>query len=229
MNERILIADDEPAIRESVALALRREGFLVLAAADGRSAWNLIEENKCDLAVLDISMPLLEGTAVLARVRSSKMSLPIVFLTSRDEQIDRIAALDSGADDYISKPFSMAELTARIRAVLRRSRPAEPGDTKSTGLLSLSSCRMTACWQGTDLRLSVTEFRMLERLIVRPGEIVSRAHLMQYAFPDDHYTAERSADSHIKRLRRKLESAGAESACIEAMYGAGYRWRVEQQ
>lgn len=225
MSDRILVADDEKAVRETVAVALRRELYSVETAADGKAAWEALESAPFDLAILDISMPLLEGTAILARLRAARDPTPVIYLTSRDEEIDRIAGLEAGADDYVSKPFSMGELMARVRAVLRRaslSREAGIPAPSAEGL-SLSADRLLAFWDGTELRLTVTEFRMLERLAKRPGEIVSRSLLMQYAFPLDTYASERSADSHIKRLRKKLALAGAPDACIETMYGAGYR------
>ncbi len=227
MSPKILIADDENSVREGVALALRRECFCVESYADGKSAWEALREGDFALAILDISMPLLEGTAVLSRVRAARLRVPVIFLTSRDEEIDRIAGLESGADDYIAKPFSMGELIARVRAVLRRSAlPAGPAVTDASGsALLLCAERLQAFWRGRELSLTLTEFRMLERLLHRPGEIVSRDGLMQYAFPLDSFTSERSADSHIKRLRKKLSSAGAPESCIETMYGAGYRFR----
>lgn len=225
---KILIADDENAVRESVATALKREGFTVTMAADGKEAWEAIKDGAHDLAILDISMPFLEGTAVLARIRASHLAVPVIFLTSRDEEIDRIAGLESGADDYISKPFSMGELIARVKAVLRRSHLAsvpEVSTETGTGLTVLADS-MLAFWEGKELRLTLTEFRMIERLSHRCGEVVSRQGLMQYAFPLDNYTSDRSADSHIKRLRKKLEEAGAPETCIETMYGAGYRLKA---
>ncbi len=229
MHEKILVADDENAVRESVATALRREGFTVEAVSDGKAAWNAANTGGFALAVLDISMPLLEGTAVLARIRAAKLSLPVIFLTSRDEELDRIAGLESGADDYISKPFSIGELTARIKAVLRRSSVPVPvglAGKAGAGLTVRPEC-LSVYWDETEIKLTLTEFRMLDRLHHRPGEVVSREALMQFAFPLDNYASDRSADSHIKRLRKKLEAAGAPDTCIETMYGAGYRLRPE--
>jgi len=225
MHEKILVADDENAVRESVATALRREAFTVEAVSDGKAAWNAANTGVFALAVLDISMPLLEGTAVLARIRAAKLSLPVIFLTSRDEELDRIAGLESGADDYISKPFSMGELIARIKAVLRRAAPSETNGHSGkagAGLTIHPEC-LSVYWNEAEIRLTLTEFRMLDRLHHRPGEVVSRESLMQFAFPLDNYASDRSADSHIKRLRKKLEAAGAPANCIETMYGAGYR------
>ncbi len=225
MHERILVADDEKAVRESVATALKREGFLVETAGDGKSAWEALNGSPFDIAVLDITMPCLEGTAVLARLRAARMPIPVIFLTSRDDEIDRIAGLESGADDYISKPFSMGELIARIKAVLRRGvvkHPIEARPLHEKGITIVAE-NLMVFWSGKEIRLTLTEFRMLERLLHLPGEVVSRAGLMQFAFPLDNYTSERSADSHIKRLRKKLEDAGAPEDCIETLYGAGYR------
>jgi len=244
MQESILIADDERAVRESVATALRREGFTVEAVADGEAAWGSFTKGAHDLAILDISMPLLEGTAVLARARAARIATPVIFLTSRDEEIDRIAGLESGADDYISKPFSMGELLARIRAVLRRAgnrvnesaHATECAEIRSHASAAVEACpslrvhpeSLTAYWNDTELKLTLTEFRMLDRLCHRTGEIVTRAQLMECAFPLDNFASERSADSHIKRLRKKLALAGAEETLIETMYGAGYRLRIGQ-
>lgn len=230
MQKTILVADDERAVRESVAMALRREGFAAVEAADGNAAWISITASKPDLAILDISMPFLEGTAILARIRAARMSVPVIYLTSRDEEIDRIAGLESGADDYVSKPFSMGELLARVKAVLRRlDRSGAPDDCDRSDALSVNHESLSAFWHGTELALTLTEFRMLERLNRRPGEVVSREQLMRTAFPLDEYASDRSADSHIKRLRKKLEAAGAASAVIETMYGAGYRLREEKK
>lgn len=230
MQKTILVADDERAVRESVSMALRREGFATVEAADGNAAWNSITAKTPDLAILDISMPFLEGTAILARIRAARMGVPVIYLTSRDEEIDRIAGLESGADDYVSKPFSMGELLARVKAVLRRlERVNTPTDANRSVALSVNPDSLSAFWNGTELALTLTEFRMLERLNRRPGEVVSREQLMHTAFPLDEYASERSADSHIKRLRKKLEAAGAEGALIETMYGAGYRIREEKQ
>jgi len=225
MHARILVADDEKAVRESVTSALKREGFEVETAGDGKTAWERLCAEQVDLAVLDITMPLLEGTAVLARLRAAKMSVPVIFLTSRDEEIDRIAGLESGADDYISKPFSMGELIARIKAVLRRAGARNVADGSDEPGLKIISDNLMAFWDGCEVRLTVTEFRMLERLLLLSGEVVSRCKLMQYAFPLDNYASDRSADSHIKRLRKKLEDAGAPDNCIETVYGAGYRMK----
>lgn len=240
MHARILVADDEKAVRESVTSALKREGFEVETAGDGKTAWERLAAERFDLAVLDITMPLLEGTAVLARLRAAKMPVPVIFLTSRDEELDRIAGLESGADDYISKPFSMGELIARIKAVLRRAgaresdgdcaaradSDADQYDSRGHGPgLKIISDNLMAFWDGCEVRLTVTEFRMLERLLHLSGEVVSRCKLMQYAFPLDNYASDRSADSHIKRLRKKLEDAGAPENCIETVYGAGYRMK----
>lgn len=227
MHEKILVADDEPSVRESVATSLRREGFTVKTVSDGKAAWKAVQEEQFDIVLLDITMPLLEGTAVLGRIRASKLSIPVIFLTSRDEEIDRIAGLELGADDYISKPFSMGELSARVKAVLRRVATRQSFNCNDSKInqsgLTVMNESLLAFWNGKEIHLTVTEFRMIDRLTHRIGEVVTRAALMQYAFPLDNYTSDRAADSHIKRLRKKLEQEGAPDTFIETIYGAGYR------
>ncbi len=231
MNARILIADDEPALRDTLEIGFAREGFETDTHADGASAWAAIASGvRYDLAVLDIGMPRLEGTAILSRLRAVGKALPVIFLTSRDEEIDRVAGLELGADDYVTKPFSMRELVARVRAVLRRYQAAPASGAREgerlvkAGCLELDPERFTASFRGRPLRLTVTEYRMLEALASSPGAARTRERLVADAWPEDASSGERAVDSHVKRLRRKLSEAGAAEDLVETVYGLGYRF-----
>lgn len=228
LKSRILLADDEPSLRETLEIALKREGFEPEIFSDGLSAWNALQAGQqYDAAILDIMMPRLEGTALLSRMRATGNPVPVILLTSRDEEIDRIVGLDLGADDYIGKPFSVRELIARLRAVLRRSHPRTqgnaPGSILRVAALELDNERFLASYSNNQLKLTVTEYRMLENLARFPSCLRTREQLIHEAYPDDAYANERSVDSHIKRLRRKLMDSGAPEGIIEAVYGLGYR------
>ncbi len=234
----IALVDDEPTLRETVGLALRREGYEVAAYADGLEAWEAFAERLPDLVVLDILMPRMDGLELCRRLRGRSEALPILFLTSKDEEFDRVLGLELGADDYLVKPFSVRELVARVRVLFRRlalgrGRPAEgsgpPGvgaaSLLEVGPLALDLDRYEARWSGRRLGLTVTEFRILQALARHPGHVKTRRHLLEEAYPDDAYVSERTVDSHIKRLRRKLAGAAADLDPIETVYGLGYRLR----
>jgi len=237
----IALVDDEPNIRETVGLALRRQGYRVAPYADGLEAWEAFRDGLPDLVILDILMPRMDGLELCRRLRARSEMLPILFLTSKDEELDRVLGLELGADDYLVKPFSLRELVARVRVLLRRlalARAALAGRTDpavqavegsiEAGALVLDLDRHEARWDGVALGLTVTEFRLLRALARRPGHVKTRDQLMTQAYPDDAYVAERTIDSHIKRLRRKLaaaDRAGEAPESIETVYGLGYRFR----
>ncbi len=232
---RVALVDDEASIRETVALALERAGFRVETYADGLEAWNAFESELPDVAILDILMPRLDGLDLCRRLRARSETLPILFLTSKDEEFDRVLGLELGADDYLTKPFSVRELVARVRVLFRRlalARGAAPAGPRerviAAGPLTLDPDRHEARWAGEPLHLTVTEFRVLRALARHPGHVKTRDQLLAEAYPDDAYVADRTIDSHIKRLRRKLEEAdpeGADADPIETVYGLGYRFR----
>lgn len=231
----VALVDDEASIRETVALALERAGFQVETYADGLEAWNAFEHALPDVAILDIVMPRLDGLDLCRRLRGRSETLPILFLTSKDEEFDRVLGLELGADDYLVKPFSVRELVARVRVLFRRlaltrdptAAATAAERTLEAGPLTLDPDRYEARWHDLPLHLTVTEFRVLRALARRPGHVKTRDQLLAEAYPDDAYVAERTIDSHIKRLRRKLEEAGAAGTDdpIETVYGLGYRLR----
>jgi two-component system response regulator ChvI len=228
----VALVDDEAGIRETVGLALRRAGYRVEAHADGLAAWTAFELALPDVAILDVLMPRMDGLELCRRLRARSETLPILFLTSKDEEFDRVLGLELGADDYLVKPFSVRELVARVRVLFRRlaltRSPREagaPDRSLQAGPLRLDPDRHEARWSGALLPLTVTEFRVLQSLARHPGHVKTRDQLLAEAYPDDAYVAERTVDSHIKRLRRKLADAEPESDPIETVYGLGYRFR----
>jgi two-component system response regulator ChvI len=225
----IAIVDDEANIRETVAFALRREGYAVDVYADGQEGWAAFEKKLPDLIILDILMPRLDGLEVCRRVRGESDVVPIIFLTSRDEEFDRVLGLELGADDYLCKPFSMRELVARVRVLLRRSlRRAEPpaADEKmlTVGGLELDPQRLLVRWKGQAVELTVTEFLMLQALVRHPGHVKTRAQLTREGYPHDNYVSERTIDSHVKRIRKKFERIDPSFDRIDTVYGMGYRY-----
>jgi len=241
MAERIpliAVVDDEAHLRETLSVALRKEGWRVQSFPDGREAWDAFTRCLPDLAVLDILMPRMDGLELCRRIRAVSASVPVLFLTSKDEEFDRVLGLELGADDYLCKPFSLRELTARIRVLFRRTAwdggeippdgPAagdDPSETVQAGGLTLDGARFRAEWNGTAVKLTVTEFRILRCLARRPGVVKDRDALLAEAFPQDAYMGDRSVDCHIKRIRRKLGGADSGFDGIETVYGLGYRWR----
>ncbi len=227
----VALVDDEENIRETVGYALTREGYQVEVFADGLAAWERLEKAPTDVVVLDISMPRMDGLELCRRLRALSESLPIIFLTSRDEEFDRVLGLELGADDYLCKPFSMRELMARVKVLFRRlaleRHPPDAADEKilEAGELRLDLQRYTAHWQGTPAPLTVTEFMILHALVRRPGHVKTRAQLMTEGYPHDAYVSDRTIDSHIKRLRRKLTEIDPEFDGVETVYGLGYRYR----
>jgi two-component system response regulator ChvI len=228
----VAIVEDEDGIRESVVFALERDGHAPASYSDGRRAWTAFEAALPDLVILDIGLPGMDGLELCRRLRARSEALPIVFLTSREEEFDRVLGLEIGADDYLCKPFSMRELMARVKALLRRASVATgtppPSATPATraGDLSLDADRYAAEWRGRAVRLTVTEFLLLEALARRPGHVKSRDQLLAAAYPHDTTASDRTIDSHVKRLRKKFQDVDAEFDAIESVYGAGYRLRT---
>jgi two-component system response regulator ChvI len=234
MSATIALVDDDRNILTSVSMALQAEGFTVRLYSDGETALKALVDNAADLVVLDIKMPRMDGMDLLRRLRE-KSSVPAIFLTSKDDELDEALGLALGADDYITKPFSQRLLLARIRAVLRRAearaRPEtssdEPAEVLERGRLSMDPSRHRVKWDGRDVTLTVTEFMILEALAQRPGFVKSRDQLMDTAYQDNVYVDDRTIDSHIKRLRRKFKQVDSNFKAIETLYGAGYRFTEE--
>ena len=230
----VAIVDDEENLRETVAYALRREGYHVDLYRDGQDAWEKLESELPDVAVLDILMPRMDGLELCRKLRGQSELLPIIFLTSKDEEFDRVLGLELGADDYLCKPFAMRELVARIKVLFRRLALAGAhADTDSEelvtlGSLSLDMRRYQATWKDTPLSLTVTEFMLLHALARRPGHVKSRARLMEECYPHDAYVSERTIDSHVKRLRKKFGHIDPDFDEIDTVYGLGYRYREHQ-
>ena len=227
----IALVDDDRNILTTVSIALQAEGFATRVYSDGEAALKALNENPPDLAVLDIKMPRMDGMELLRRVRE-RSDLPVIFLTSKDEEGDEELGFEMGADDYIAKPFSLRLLIARIRALLRRSGigvgdeaeggSPEPGPVIERGRLRMDPARHQVTWEGRPVSLTVTEFLILEALAQRPGVIKSRNQLMDAAYPDDVFVDDRTVDSHIKRMRRKFRGIDNDFGAIETLYGAGY-------
>ena len=233
MDATIALVDDDRNILTSVSIALQSEGFRTRVYSDGETALKALVDNPPDLGVFDIKMPRMDGLELLRQLRE-KSSLPVIFLTSKDDEIDEAMGLALGADDYISKPFSQRLLIARIRAILRRVAYAKASPDDGTGVsdaeimirgrLEMDPSRHRVRWGGKDVALTVTEFMILEALAQRPDVVKSRNQLMDAAYQDDVYVDDRTIDSHIKRLRRKFRQADAEFDAIDTLYGAGYRF-----
>lgn len=231
-RSEIALVDDDRNILTTVSIALQAEGFVTRLYSDGEAALAALLENPPDLAVFDIKMPKMDGLELLRQVREHS-AIPVIFLTSKDDEADEERGLELGADDYIAKPFSLRLLTARIRAILRRADPdrtfgndtheAEtPNPIIARGRLYMDPARHHVTWNHRPVSLTVTEFLILEALAARPGVIKSRNQLMDAAYPDDVFVDDRTVDSHIKRMRRKFRVADSEFAAIDTLYGAGY-------
>lgn len=227
---RVAVVDDEENIRETVGYALRREGYRVDLYPDGQAAWEKFTQGLPDVLVLDIVMPRMDGLELCRKIRGLTEVLPIIFLTSRDEEFDRVLGLELGGDDYLVKPFAVRELLARIKVLFRRlalleKSAAEPEDKLALGDLELDLARYQASWKGQLLPLTVTEFLLLQALARRPGHVKSRGRLMEECYPNDAYVSERTIDSHVKRLRKKFARVDPDFDAISTVYGLGYRYR----
>ncbi len=231
MSPLITLVDDDQNILASVSMALESEGFSVRTYTDGASALEGMSKDPGDLAVLDIKMPRMDGMELLRRLRE-KQSLPVIFLTSKDDEIDEMLGLKMGADDYISKPFSQRLLIERIKTILRRMdaiKKAKSEDQDEDGViirgrLKIDPIRHICDWAGKDVKLTVTEFLILQALVLHPGHVKSRDQLMDVAYNDDVYVDDRTIDSHIKRLRKKFRIVDDKFDGIETLYGVGYRY-----
>ena len=236
MPAHIALVDDEAGLRETVGFALRREGYRVTEYADGLAAWQELARDLPDLAVLDILMPQMDGLELCRRLRALSARLPILFLTSRVDELDRVLGLELGADEYLCKPFSMRELVARVRVLLRRAalisggaaEPADPADPAAerileTGGLRLDLRRYQARWKGAEVPLTVTEFALLHALARHPGHVKTRAQLLAEAYADDAYVGDRTIDTHMLNLRAKVEADAKAPRFLLTVHGVGYR------
>jgi two-component system, OmpR family, response regulator ChvI len=233
MKEKSTIAlvDDERNIIGPLAMALEAEGYKVRTYNDGASALEALTEDPADLGIFDIKMPRMDGMELLRRVRQTS-DMPVIFLTSKDEEIDELFGLKMGADDYIAKPFSQRLVVERVRAILRRFAPKDATGTKpevarilERGKLKLDPERHTCHWEDKPVTLTVTEFLILQALATRPGVVKTRDALMDAAYDDQVYVDDRTIDSHIKRLRKKFKQADDDFDVIETLYGVGYRFK----
>jgi two-component system, OmpR family, response regulator ChvI len=232
MSQVIALVDDDRNILTSVSIALQAEGFVTRVYSDGVTALKALSDNPPDLGVFDIKMPGMDGMELLRRLRETS-SMPVIFLTSKDDEIDEALGLAMGADDYIAKPFSQRLLIARIRAILRRQEIArgeavpqeEPEQPLlERGRLVMDPARHKVLWDGREVSLTVTEFLILETLAQRPGVVKNRNQLLDVAYNDDIYVDDRTIDSHIKRIRRKFRAVDPSFDAIETLYGVGYRF-----
>jgi len=240
LTQTIALVDDDRNILTSVSIALEAEGYRVETYTDGASALDGLMSHPPHLAIFDIKMPRMDGMELLRRLRQ-KSDLPVIFLTSKDDEIDELFGLKMGADDFITKPFSQRLLVERVRTILRRTAARENGRLMGTvsanghdvhavttlerGSLSMDLERHTCSWNGKPVILTVTEFLILQALAQRPGVVKSRDSLMDAAYEDQVYVDDRTVDSHIKRLRKKFKSVDNEFEMIETLYGVGYRFR----
>ena len=229
---KIALVDDDRNILTSVSMALEAEGYKIQTYTDGAQALTGLQESPPDIAIFDIKMPRMDGMELLRRLRQ-KSELPVIFLTSKDDEIDELLGLKIGADDFIRKTFSQRLLVERVKAVLRRAQSKESGASESAdsaeklerGKLVLDSERHVCTWNGEDVTLTVTEFLILQALALRPGVVKSRDSLMDAAYDDQIYVDDRTIDSHIKRLRKKFKMVDKEFNVIETLYGVGYRFK----
>jgi two-component system response regulator ChvI len=234
MSQVIALVDDDRNILTSVSIALQAEGFVTRVYSDGAAALKAFADNPPDLGVFDIKMPGMDGMELLRRLREFS-AMPVIFLTSKDDELDEALGLAMGADDYIAKPFSQRLLIARIRAILRRleltrgeatanGREEEEPQLLERGRLVMDPARHRVLWGEKDVSLTVTEFLILEALAQRPGVVKNRNQLLDVAYNDDVYVDDRTIDSHIKRIRRKFRSVDSGFDAIETLYGVGYRF-----
>ncbi len=232
MTAKIALVDDDQNILTSVSMVLEAEGYDVKTYNDGASALTALSDEEPDLGVFDIKMPRMDGMELLRRLRQ-KTDMPVIFLTSKDDEIDEVLGLRMGADDYMRKPFSQRLLVERIRAILRRREALEDEAAEmdngedvilKRGSLTMDKLRHTVKWKGESVTLTVTEFLILEALANRPGFVKSRDQLMDVAYDDQVYVDDRTIDSHIKRVRKKFRVVDNEFTSIETLYGIGYRY-----
>ena len=232
MTSRIAVVDDDQNILTSVGIALEAEGYAISTYTDGEQALKGLADEPADLAVLDIKMPRMDGLEMLTRLRRESR-MPVIFLTSKDDEVDELVGLEVGADDYITKPFSMRLLIQRIRTLLRRVELGLGEDENDTDLeqtvlsrgeLMLDAARHLCTWKGESVALTVTEFLILQALATRLGHVKNRDQLMDVAYGDNVYVSDRTIDSHIKRMRKKFRNIDTNFGHIETLYGVGYRY-----
>ncbi|MDD3287416.1 MAG: response regulator transcription factor [Alphaproteobacteria bacterium] len=235
-QQNIVLVDDDRNILTSVSIALEAEGFEVRTYSDGDEALHGLMQRPADLAVLDIKMPRLNGMELLQRLKQSPstQNMPVIFLTSKDEEVDEVMGLRMGADDYITKPFSQVLLMARIRALLRREQlrqqpvtTPDPANVMVRGELMLDSARHVCTWKNASVDLTVTEFLLVKALAQRVGHVKSRDQLMDAAYGESVYVDDRTIDSHIKRLRKKFRVVDSSFEQIETLYGVGYKYKED--
>ena len=227
MAHRILVVDDEPAVTDLLAYNLRKAHYDVMTAADGRTALQLARESKPDLILLDLMIPEVDGLDVCRELRKSS-GVPIIMITARGEEVDRVVGLEIGADDYVTKPFSVRELMARVKAVLRRAQNNEVEKEASTvlrgpGNLLMDVERRAVTVADTSIELTRLEFDLLHRLLINSGRVLTRERLLEQAWGYDYVGDTRAVDSAIKRLRAKLRNASPDADCVESVRGLGYR------
>lgn len=225
MASTILVVDDDPHILEVVCFALESAGMKTISAANGAAALELAQSTRPDLIVLDIGLPEMDGLEVCRQIRKNG-DQPILFLSSRAEEIDRVLGIELGGDDYVTKPFSPRELVARIGAILRRSKSgASAGPSVSLGLLAIDEARFAVAYDGKDVELTALEFAVLKTLASAPGVVFDRKRIVTAAYPHNIHVSDRTVDSHIRNIRAKLAAAGGENV-IETVHGVGFRCRA---
>lgn len=232
MSHKITLVDDDRNILTSVSMALEAEGFAVKTFSDGEEGLKGITDSPPDLVVLDIKMPRMDGMEVLSKLREQS-AIPVIFLTSKDDEVDEVIGLRMGADDYITKPFSQRLLIERIRALLRRQDllkqkdegPKSKGENLVRGHLELDDARHLCTWKGDAVNLTVTEYLLVKALALRPGHVKNRDQLIDMAYGENIYVDDRTIDSHIKRVRKKFKQVDDEFNHIETLYGIGYRYK----
>ena len=231
----VALVDDERNIRELLSYALKQEGYRVAAYENGAEAWSAFRGALPDLVILDIIMPRMDGLELCRRIRTLSETLPLIFLSSKDEEFDRVLGLELGADDYLCKPFSTRELLTRVKVLFRRRALARGEETSQEemilrcGSLELDRSRHCVRWNERKVALTVTEFRILEALVRQPGYAKSREQLLKEGYPYDEYMSDRNIDGHIKRIRKKIVQLDPEFDEIETIYGLGYRYRAASQ
>ena len=233
MPQTIALVDDDRNILTSVSMTLEQEGYAVRTYTDGESALQGLMSKPADLAVLDVKMPRMDGMELLQRLRA-RSAMPVIFLTSKDEEVDEVMGLRLGADDYITKPFSQRLLLERIRALLRRNEASRaeasgnvPGGLLVRGDLVLDETKHSCTWKGKPVQLTVTEFLLVKTLALRPGLVKNRDQLIDSAYGENIYVDDRTIDSHVKRVRKKFRAVDDEFAQIETLYGIGYRYKEQ--
>jgi two-component system, OmpR family, response regulator len=217
----ILVVDDDPHIRDVVRFAFEKTGMQISTAQDGKEALRQFDRNVHELVVLDIGMPEMDGLEVCRQIRKTS-DTPILFLSARDEEIDRILGLEIGGDDYVTKPFSPRELVARVNAILRRARNAPAPKAMSQGALAVDPDARTAVFQGTPVSLTALEFDILRTLLARPGFVFTRELILEAAYAGNIHVADRTIDSHVRNIRAKMAVVGCEQV-IETVHGVGFR------